>query len=260
MYITGEYMTETVFERPRVGVPVRSAAQSHAAHLEQTLLQARRLIESTVTLHRRRPSASGVMQTDAGVTTETLEQLIFRARRSVSVSFSGSVGFVEAVLRCLGHVPDGVSVRILCTPTAADAASAQLHSRPDVRVFRHDLREVVVVDGSFAFLRSPGKGAAVVTDTATVSAMEMLYVGVWSRGRKLGDHLELSPRLRTELTRRILERMRAGRTDAAAARELQVSLRTYRRHVAEIMRELEASSRFAAGVRAVEVGLLPQEH
>jgi DNA-binding NarL/FixJ family response regulator len=41
-----------------------------------------------------------------------------------------------------------------------------------------------------------------------------------------------------------------------AARELNVSLRTYRRHVAEILRELGASSRFQAGARAVELGLM----
>jgi DNA-binding NarL/FixJ family response regulator len=94
---------------------------------------------------------------------------------------------------------------------------------------------------------------------AAVSALELLYAGAWSRGRGLVDRLELSPRLRSEFTRRVLQRLRAGHTDAAAARELEVSLRTYRRHVAEIMRELEASSRFQAGVRAVELGLLPQE-
>jgi DNA-binding NarL/FixJ family response regulator len=37
-----------------------------------------------------------------------------------------------------------------------------------------------------------------------------------------------------------------------------VSLRTYRRHVAEIMRELDANSRFQAGARAVELGLLAE--
>ena len=41
---------------------------------------------------------------------------------------------------------------------------------------------------------------------------------------------------------------------------MQVSLRTYRRYVAEIMRELGANSRFQAGVRAVELGLLSGRH
>lgn len=254
-----------MFDLPGVGGLEGGAAGSHAAHLEQTLLQARALIESTVSLHRRRPAGSGgVRRTDAAVTAESLRPLVGRARRSVSVALTGSVVFVEAVLECLAQVPSGVAVRVLCTPAATEVAPARLRGLPAVRVFRHELCEIVVVDGSMAFVRSAGGGgeggrAAVVTDTAAVSALELLYAGAWSRGRELVDRLELSPRLRSEFTRRVLQRLRAGHTDAAAARELEVSLRTYRRHVAEIMRELEASSRFQAGVRAVELGLLPQE-
>ncbi len=36
-----------------------------------------------------------------------------------------------------------------------------------------------------------------------------------------------------------------------------MSLRTYRRYVAEILRDLDAISRFQAGARAVQLGLLP---
>lgn len=253
-----------MFDLPGVGGLEGGADGGHAAHLEQTLLQARALIESTVSLHRRRPAADGgVRRTDAAVTAESLRPLVGRARRSVSVALTGSVVFVEAVLECLAQVPHGVAVRVLCTPAATEVAPARLRGLPAVRVFRHALCEIVVVDGSMAFVRSAGGGeggrAAVVTDTAAVSALELLYAGAWSRGRELVDRLELSPRLRSDFTRRVLQRLRAGHTDAAAARELEVSLRTYRRHVAEIMRELEASSRFQAGVRAVELGLLPQE-
>ncbi len=42
-----------------------------------------------------------------------------------------------------------------------------------------------------------------------------------------------------------------------AARELSVSVRTYRRYVAEMMSLLGADSRFQAGVRAAELGLPP---
>ena len=43
--------------------------------------------------------------------------------------------------------------------------------------------------------------------------------------------------------------------DETAARRLTLSLRTYRRRVAELMRTLDADSRFQAGVRAGELGL-----
>ncbi|WP_245572375.1 hypothetical protein [Actinokineospora enzanensis] len=37
---------------------------------------------------------------------------------------------------------------------------------------------------------------------------------------------------------------------------MSVSVRTCRRHIAEIMSELSVTSRFQAGVRAAELGLL----
>ncbi|MYS27731.1 DNA-binding response regulator [Streptomyces sp. SID7804] len=253
-----------MFDLPTVGDLEESLPQGHAARLEQTLLQARALIESTMSLHRRRPATvSGVTHTDAEVTTETLERLILRARRSVNVALTGSVAFVETVLRCVAEVPSGVTVRVLCTPAALEVSPARLRGLAGVRILPHELSGFVVADGTSAFLRLATQGpadgrAAVVTDRAAVSTLQLLYAGVWSRGRRLVDHPEVSPRLRSELTRRILEQLRSGRTDATAAVELQVSLRTYRRHVAEIMRELNASSRFQAGVRAVELGLLPK--
>jgi DNA-binding NarL/FixJ family response regulator len=46
------------------------------------------------------------------------------------------------------------------------------------------------------------------------------------------------------------------RTDETAVRALGVSLRTYRRRVAELMTALGAASRFQAGARARELGLV----
>jgi DNA-binding NarL/FixJ family response regulator len=54
----------------------------------------------------------------------------------------------------------------------------------------------------------------------------------------------------------ILDALYSGHKDAAAARHLGISIRQYRRHVAEIMRDIGAASRFQAGARAVQLGLL----
>jgi DNA-binding NarL/FixJ family response regulator len=65
-----------------------------------------------------------------------------------------------------------------------------------------------------------------------------------------GDVPELAPEARA-----ILRALGAGLTDEVAARQLGTSLRTYRRRVAELMAELEADSRFQAGLRVGELGL-----
>ena len=48
----------------------------------------------------------------------------------------------------------------------------------------------------------------------------------------------------------------SGSKDEAAARALGMSLRTYRRRVAELMTAVGATSRFQAGLRARELSLV----
>jgi DNA-binding NarL/FixJ family response regulator len=52
------------------------------------------------------------------------------------------------------------------------------------------------------------------------------------------------------LEREVLRRLTTGSTDEAAARELGIALRTYRRVVARMMVRLGARSRFQAGYLA----------
>ncbi|MFB7503157.1 helix-turn-helix transcriptional regulator [Streptomyces broussonetiae] len=241
-------------------------AGGHAAHLEQALLQARALIESTVSMHREREELpSPVARNDVAHLGDAMKQLIGRARYSVAVALTGPGEFTESALRLFADSPARATVRVLCTADAAQVYADRLRRLPetrlDARVTDSELRRVLVVDGTVALVQAPGHAAegqfAVVHDAAAVRALELLFAGAWSASRGLADHLRLSPRLRSELVQNILERLRTGHTDEAAAREINVSLRTYRRYVAEIMRELDANSRFQAGVRAVEYGLLP---
>ncbi|MER6303400.1 LuxR C-terminal-related transcriptional regulator [Kitasatospora sp. NPDC001539] len=247
----------------------------HAEHVEEALLQARALIESTVSLHRRRADGPApVSRTDAEAFSETVEQLIAGARRSVSLALVSNGKFAVEARRVLSrppraeHAQGGPVVRVLCVGAATEGAVDLLANlrmpQVEVRVSETDLREVLIVDGRGALVRSGaagrgGRDAVTVNDPAVVRALDLLFAGAWSRARPLVHHVTLSPRLDTAQTRRVLEMLREGHTDEVAAQELNVSLRTYRRHVAEIMRELGANSRFQAGFRAVELGLLASQ-
>ncbi|MGW3043589.1 LuxR C-terminal-related transcriptional regulator [Kitasatospora sp. NPDC001159] len=243
----------------------------HAERVEETLLQARALIESTVSLHRRRSDGpAAVSRTDAEVVGEAVEQLITGARRSVSLALVANGKFAVEARRVLARLPEegpaqtGPAVRVLCVGSATEGAVDLLANlylpQTEVRVTETDLREVLIVDGRGALVRSgagrAGGDAVNVNDPAVVRALDLLFAGAWSRARPLDRHLSLSPRLDSDQTRSVLKMLRGGHTDEVAAQELNVSLRTYRRHVAEIMRELGANSRFQAGFRAVELGLL----
>ncbi|UQA90596.1 helix-turn-helix transcriptional regulator [Streptomyces halobius] len=192
-----------------------------------------------------------------------LEQLVGGARHTVAVALPETGNFEKNVLRTLSRNASPLVVRVLRGEQAEQAWQPWLqlpHKRVDARMNEGELRRLLVVDGAVALVQAPTDAPdgqlTVVNDAAAVRVLELHFAAAWSRGRGIADHLRFSPRMRTDMTRGILELLRDGNTDETAARKMNVSLRTYRRHVAEIMRELDATSRFEAGARAVELGIL----
>ncbi|MFC5216346.1 helix-turn-helix domain-containing protein [Streptomyces coerulescens] len=245
--------------------PAQSTADDdHGASVEEALLKAHALIDSTVDLyHRRSAGPAALLRTNGVPVGGSLEQLIGRARHTVSITLTHADEWAEAARNLVPRIPAQVTVRALCTVEAADLLPAPPTPPDDVRlelrVTACPVPETLVVDGTSALVRTTekmGGHTAVVNDVAAVRALEILFAGAWSRGRGLTEHLLMRERLSTELAREILVRLSEGKTDEAAARELDVSLRTYRRYVARFLRELDVDSRFQAGVRAAELGLI----
>ncbi|WP_260867974.1 helix-turn-helix transcriptional regulator [Streptomyces sp. SAJ15] len=235
--------------------------------VERALLAARDLIQSTVVRHRReleRASLAGAGPADA------VERLVRGAVRSVSAILSGGSEQEAALLTALDRLAtDGggehLAVRLLCVPRTVDdsrvGSAVRGGPRREVRVADVELQEALLVDGRVAYMAPPPerapRQASLVEDSATVRALDLLFAGAWENAEPLADYPRLGGRLSPRTARRILECLCTGHTDEVAARAMRVSLRTYRRYVAELMRELGASSRFQAGARAVELGLLP---
>lgn len=61
----------------------------------------------------------------------------------------------------------------------------------------------------------------------------------------------------TAMSRAVLATLYAGLKDEVAARQVAVSLRTYRRRVADLMDYFSVDTRFELGVRVAEMGILP---
>jgi len=74
-------------------------------------------------------------------------------------------------------------------------------------------------------------------------------LGAAEGGPGAGPGEQLEP-----LEREVLRRLTSGSTDEAAARELGLAVRTYRRVVARVMVRLGARSRFQAGFLAASGG------
>ncbi|MBB5934495.1 helix-turn-helix transcriptional regulator [Streptomyces zagrosensis] len=239
--------------------------------VEVALRQVCELIESAVSIHRRSADQPTpvVVANDGPVVRHTVEQLLAGAQHSVSVTVSSCPERAQLIAPLLDQLAiaseRGVTVRMLCAADSLDSLGITAAVRRglvshEVRVETGDLQSGVMVDGRTAFVRSgperTERYASVIEDPASVRVLDLMFAAAWRTAMPVAEHLRLAERLRSDSVRKILDRLRAGRTDDVAAREIQVSLRTYRRHVAAIMRDVGANSRFQAGVRAYELGLL----
>lgn len=161
--------------------------------------------------------------------------------------------------------PPGLRIRKLfrlstmLDPTWADHARHMAEHGADVRVANHDVNETIVLDGRVAILagdESHGpRSYSVITQPELVHGITSLFEAAWRAGTPLALHEADMAELRL-FAPGVLDALNRGWTDEAAARALGVSLRTYRRRVAELMTALGASSRFQAGARAHELGLV----
>ncbi|MFF3347115.1 DNA-binding response regulator [Streptomyces sp. NPDC002779] len=119
--------------------------------------------------------------------------------------------------------------------------------------------ETIIIDRQYAILAgagTPGGREYTVTSAPTlVGGVHALYEAAWEAATGLEEFLRAErPRLDAG-SRTVLRALGSGVTDVTAARELGMSLRTYRRRVAELLDTLDAGSRFQAGMRAGELGL-----
>lgn len=113
-------------------------------------------------------------------------------------------------------------------------------------------RRVAVVDTAERTM------ALTVREEVLIRALHALFEGLWTHGQVLR---EKSPTVEdsgqeqsTGEGRLLLQLLRDGAKDDQIARRLGVSVRTVGRKVAELLSDLEASSRFQAGVMAARRG------
>lgn len=235
---------------------------------ERALLEIRDLIE-TVVARGEWPAADSksllVTAESARAALEALQRQLSEARRRVDVLVpsdrSAARLRIHVLSKLASDVPEGVAIRVLdCWATADRYRLSELQKRRrgiGIRLTDAALSGAIIVDGETVLTRSDGlhgggpRHTALMRAPAVVEALNALYADVWNRAVPLSDE-----HLLDGVMQEILDCLRRGYTDDTAARALSMSVRTYRRHVAGIMRILGASSRFQAGVHATEMGLL----
>ncbi|MEV8630866.1 DNA-binding response regulator [Streptosporangium sp. NPDC051023] len=159
-----------------------------------------------------------------------------------------------------------LTVRKLFNPQVLDDEESRRHLAEvaargaQVRICTTGLpHETILVDGRIAILAGPlvggVRGYTVVRSPDVVRSVGSLFLAAWDAATELAEFRRTHPPVLGQESRRVLAMLGAGHKDEAAARELGLSLRTYRRRVAELMKLLDAGSRFEAGLRARELGL-----
>ncbi|GAA3467686.1 LuxR family transcriptional regulator [Nonomuraea roseola] len=198
-----------------------------------------------------------------------IEQLASRATAEVATFMPG--GPQDAELIKAAMVVDqqvlerGVAIRTIALDSAhrhpgtmaylrwLTEAGAQVRTAPalPLRMLIYDRRVALLpIDPLHS-----AAGAVQVTDRGTLTAVLALFEQFWGSAAPLdaepagpaGDDPGLS-RQEHELLRLLM----AGLTDEGAGRQLGLSPRTIRRMMADIMKRLDARSRFEAGARAAE--------
>lgn len=126
---------------------------------------------------------------------------------------------------------------------------------------------MITTDLAVALLAVAQAAATVITQEFLVKILRDLVDLAWSCAAPLAqDHraaaqtCTMAPQagavvVRHGLQRQILQLLAEGAKDETIARVLGISVRTCRRHVAEIMTSLDAVSRFQAGANAALLGL-----
>lgn len=217
--------------------------------------------EQVTTIHGKRELLLRAAPLFAGAREEFLCAAADRDTWSGAADAAGAVGTAGVAER-----PAGLRVRKLYTPSvvADDAFAAHAFrvaaAGGQVRVSSSGLpAEMIVVDARVAVLGGTGPGGrptySVLRAPTVVEGLRTLFRSAWEAARDLAEHRDRPVPVLDTRARAVLRTLGRGLTDESAARDLDMSLRSYRRRVAELMVLLEADSRFQAGTRARELGL-----
>lgn len=129
----------------------------------------------------------------------------------------------------------------------------------DIRITADELNETIILDRKIVILAGDAadgrRSYSVISQPEVVQGVTSLFDAAWRNATDFDVYNAEIAELRA-IAPQVLDLLASGCKDETAARTLGLGVRTYRRRVAELMTALGADSRFQAGVRARELGLV----
>ncbi|MFE3252025.1 helix-turn-helix transcriptional regulator [Streptomyces sp. NPDC059209] len=259
---------------PGVALARLTDARLNALHEElRRVMQARDLVDGLrAEQGSRLPPVQGIEQLEGlSEIRNRIDDLAFFARDeilSVEPYTKLSAENIERSrpldLRCLRR---GVRIRNVVLAAALDDVPTREYLRElvkrgaQIRVAENITERILVYDGRTALVpvdpQNTARGALLAHKSGLVSNIIALFEKIWTQAddlltvtKEATDAVEgLS-----EIEQQVLISMCTVGKDEAGARELGISVRTYRRHVADLLQSLGAASRAQGALRARERG------
>jgi DNA-binding CsgD family transcriptional regulator len=210
--------------------------------------------------------------TDANAIASTLTHYARVARRELLTISTLSPVRTDEHARIANRqaVERGVVVRTVCQHQALHDTHSRTHLGDlsarggHVRLAAAAPGRSAVVDRQVGLLlvgpaSSPATSLTVVRDRSVIAWMVATFEQLWVGGTPFNEALAAARRRGVALNQTsemILRLMAQGEKDEAISRRLSISVRTCRRHIAEYMAQVGATSRFQAGVIAAGNGHL----
>lgn len=169
----------------------------------------------------------------------------------------------------LAMLDRGVTLRILL-PHSARHRMALLPYVKEIRAGGGDIRtgahhwdhdlalfdETVALISTYGGMEQPARGGLAIGDETLLHLFGSMLEWAWTDSVPLLDQGDDEHAVASEVKRSVARLLEMGLKDEAIARRLGLSLRTCRKRIAELMEELDSTSRFQAGAQAVRRGLL----
>ncbi|MCE4942295.1 MULTISPECIES: helix-turn-helix domain-containing protein [Streptomyces] len=214
---------------------------------------------STFDTHARGGGGQIELIEDLADVRRTIAELSARAKREILTAQPGGGRredvLVEAAPRDYDTLRRGVTMRMLYQHTARSSLGTQSYVEQvtrlgaQVRTLDDQFMRFLVFDRECAVFAVPQSqdAAVLVRDPYVVDFITDVYERMWLTAVPFTVDADTQPEITHDVKEAIIRLLTAGLTDAAVARRLGMSVRTCRRHVAEIMAALGAESRFQAG-------------
>lgn len=187
------------------------------------------------------------------------EQLCIRPR---GAGWEDTASDDEALARDLAALQRGVRMRVIYQHSARADLTARAYVKriaaagAEVRTTNQLPGPFVLFDRKVSFIPEESGGALELSNPAIAQLLYGIFEFVWDSGQPYAATEAGYEGISDDILQDITRLLAAGLTDDAIARRLGLSVRACRRHIARLLRSLDAVSRFQAGTRAASAGII----